>query len=340
MNHPYADVLKAARIAVVIPCYRVKGKVLPVIEGIGPEVEEIYAVDDACPEESGAFIAEHTQDSRVKVLFHTENLGVGAATLTGMGAAADAGADIIVKIDGDGQMDPALIPDFVRTIAAGEADYAKGNRFFEPEAAARMPTIRLIGNAGLSFLTKVSTGYWQTMDPTNGYLAIHASLVKLLPMEKIAKRYFFESDLLFRLSILTAKVVDVPIMARYGNEVSGVVPHREILPFLGSHLRNLGKRILYNYFIRNFSTASLEMLFGSGLLSFGIVFGLANWGTRSPASAGTVMVAALPVIVGFQLLLAALNYDIQSVPRTAVHPRLRAAMGNGHFVQRDPRERQ
>ncbi|MBR0647492.1 glycosyltransferase family 2 protein [Plastoroseomonas hellenica] len=335
MKNPYADALAAVRVAVVIPCFRVKARVLPIIARIGPEVEAIYAVDDACPEGSGAFIAEHVNDPRVKVLFHAENMGVGGATMTGMRAAANGGADIIVKIDGDGQMDPALIPDFVGLIAAGEADYTKGNRFFEPESVARMPAVRLMGNAGLSFLTKLSTGYWHTMDPTNGYLAIHASLVALLPMEKIAKRYFFESDLLFRLSILTAKVVDIPTVARYEDECSGLVPHREILPFLAAHLRNFGKRILYNYFIRNFSAASVELVLGAGLLLFGLVFGLSKWGTDNPASAGTVMLAGLPVIVGFQLLLAALNYDIQSVPRTAMHPRLRASIWNGYFLRRD-----
>ncbi|MFG1419873.1 glycosyltransferase family 2 protein [Xanthobacter sp. V0B-10] len=328
MKHPYADALADMRVAVVIPCHRVRASVLPAIARIGPEVDLIYAVDDACPEGSGVFIAEHAADPRVNVLFHDENMGVGGATLTGMRAAVAGGADIIVKIDGDGQMDPALIPGFVGMIAAGEADYAKGNRFFEPESVARMPIVRLIGNAGLSFLSKLSTGYWQTMDPTNGYVAIHASLVELLPTEKIARRYFFESDLLFRLSILNAKVVDVPMVARYGEEISGLVPHREILPFAAGHLRNLGKRILYNYFIRGFSAASVELVLGFGLLLFGIVFGLANWGLRSPASAGTVMVAALPVIVGFQLLLAALNYDIQAVPRTALYPRLRLSARN------------
>lgn len=334
MQHSQPDLVTTARVAVVIPCYRVKAHVVPIIEQVGPEVETIYAVDDACPEGTGAFIAEHVRDPRVKVLFHSENLGVGGATLTGMRAAAEAGADIIVKIDGDGQMDPALIPDFVHLIAAGDADYTKGNRFFEPEAVARMPLARLIGNAGLSFISKASTGYWHTMDPTNGYVAIHANLVKLLPIEKIAKRYFFESDLLFRLAILNAKVVDIPLVARYGSEVSGLLPHREILPFFAGHSRNLLKRIAYNYFIRNFSAASLELVFGCLLLLWGLVFGLTSWGVRSPATAGTVMLAALPIIVGFQLLLAALNYDIQSVPRVAVHPRLRASIRNGHFLRR------
>ena len=313
------------RLAVVIPSYRVRARILSVLERIGPEVELIYVVDDACPEESGRFVEENTRDPRIRVIRNSANQGVGGATMVGMTHAAADGADIIIKIDGDGQMDPALIPSFAGVILSGEADYAKGNRFFEPEGLAAMPLGRLIGNAGLSFLSKISTGYWHSFDPTNGYVAIHASLIRLLPLDKISKRYFFESDLLFRLNILTARVVDVPMHARYADEVSSMRPLREIPRFAFSHMRNFAKRIFYNYFIRNFSLASLELALGALLLLFGVVYGFANWGTVAPATAGTVMVAALPIIIGFQLLLAFINYDIQSVPRIALHPRLAAS---------------
>lgn len=312
-------------LAVVIPSYRVRARILSVLERIGPEVELIYVVDDACPEESGRFVEENTRDPRIRVIRNSANQGVGGATMVGMTHAAADGADIIIKIDGDGQMDPALIPSFAGVILSGEADYAKGNRFFEPEGLAAMPLGRLIGNAGLSFLSKISTGYWHSFDPTNGYVAIHASLIRLLPLDKISKRYFFESDLLFRLNILTARVVDVPMHARYADEVSSMRPLREIPRFAFSHMRNFAKRIFYNYFIRNFSLASLELALGALLLLFGVVYGFANWGTVAPATAGTVMVAALPIIIGFQLLLAFINYDIQSVPRIALHPRLAAS---------------
>ncbi|AEH87073.1 glycosyltransferase family 2 protein [Mesorhizobium opportunistum] len=309
-------------IAVVIPSYRVRNHILAVLSQIGSEVTAIYVVDDACPEDTGRFVEEHVADRRVKVLWNSENLGVGGATLAGMKQAAADGADVIVKIDGDGQMDPALIPSFVNVILTGEADYAKGNRFFDPEGVASMPLGRLIGNAGLSFLAKISTGYWHSFDPTNGFFAIHASLVGLLPLEKISRRFFFESDLLFRLNVLTARVVDVPMHSHYADEVSNMKPHREIPRFALAHLRNFGKRIFYNYFIRNFSIASLELVLGLALLLFGVVYGLSKWGTAVPATAGTVMMAALPIIVATQLLLAFINYDIQSVPRSTLHLRL------------------
>lgn len=302
-------------IAVVIPSYKVKAHVLSVIAQIGPEVSAIYVVDDACPDSSGDYVEAACTDPRVRVIRNAVNLGVGGATLAGMMRAADDGAAVIVKLDGDGQMDPALIPNFVGVILAGEADYAKGNRFFEPEGVAQMPAVRLIGNAALSFMAKFSTGYWHSFDPTNGYFAVHAAIVRLLPTEKIAKRFFFESDLLFRLNVIGARVVDIPMHSLYADEVSNLNPFREIPRFALAHLRNFGKRILYNYFIRNFSLASVELALGTILCLFGVVYGVANWGSRAPATAGTVMLAALPVIIGTQLLLAFLNYDIQSVPR-------------------------
>lgn len=312
-------------VAVVIPSYRVTGHILSVIEQIGPEVAAIYVVDDACPDRSGDYVEANCRDTRVRVLRHDANMGVGGATLTGMGQAATDGAMVIVKLDGDGQMDPALIPNFVGVIMAGEADYTKGNRFFEPEGVAQMPPVRLIGNAALSFFAKFSTGYWHSFDPTNGYFAIHATIVRLLPTDKVAKRFFFESDLLFRLNVLGARVVDIPMHSIYADEVSNLRPFREIPRFAIAHMRNFGKRILYNYFIRNFSLASIELVLGTILCLFGVIFGLANWGFRGPATAGTVMLAALPIIIGTQLLLAFLNYDIQSVPRSTLHTRLKAS---------------
>jgi glycosyltransferase involved in cell wall biosynthesis len=312
-------------VAVVIPSYRVRAHILDVLARVGPEVSAIYVVDDACPEDSGRMVEENVTDPRVKVLRNAVNLGVGGATLNGMRQAALDGAEVIVKIDGDGQMDPTHIPSFAGVILSGEADYAKGNRFFEPECVASMPVARLFGNAGLSFLAKISTGYWHCFDPTNGYVAIHASLLPLLPIEKIAKRYFFESDMLFRLGLLGARVVDVPMYAYYGEEKSGMKPLREMPRFAGAHLRNFGKRIVYTYFLRNFSVASVELALGLALSAFGAVYGSLNWGFRAPATAGTVMVAALPIIVGVQLLLAFLNYDIGSAPNQALYPRLRTS---------------
>lgn len=307
------------RIAVVIPSYKVTRHILDVIERIGPEVQCIYVVDDACPDGSGDYVATHCIDSRVVVLRNAENQGVGGAVMAGYQAAIDDGADIIVKVDGDGQMDPALIPGFVAPILAGEADYTKGNRFFDLEEIRAMPAIRLFGNAVLSFMTKLSSGYWDLFDPTNGYTAIHADVARYLPFQKISKRYFFETDMLFRLNTLRAVVVDVPMNATYGDEVSNLKISKIVGEFVVKHTRNLMKRVFYNYYLRDLSIASIELPLGVIFLLFGLGFGGWNWiaAVRNGeiATAGTVMLSALPVLMGLQLVLAFLAYDISSVPQ-------------------------
>jgi len=158
------------------------------------------------PDASGKFVKEHCHDLRVHVIYHESNLGVGGAVMTGYRAALKDGADIIVKIDGDGQMDASLISNFIEPILAGEADYTKGNRFFNLEEIRSMPGLRLFGNAVLSFMTKLSSGYWDLFDPTNGYTAIHVDVARHLPFNKISSRYFFETDMLFRLNTLRSVV--------------------------------------------------------------------------------------------------------------------------------------
>jgi glycosyltransferase involved in cell wall biosynthesis len=265
----------------------------------------------------------------VAVLRHEVNQGVGGATVTGMRQALAEGAEVIVKLDGDGQMDPALIPRFVQPIVDGRADYAKGNRFHQLEDVRAMPRLRLLGNAAFSFLAKFSTGNWTIFDPTNGYLAIDARVAALLPFDKIERRWFFESDMLYHLYNLRAMVLDVPMQAVYGGEQSGLRPFVVLGPFLVKHLRNFAKRLFYNYYLRDFSIASVELLLGLLALGFGVIFGLAHWiesvETGVVASAGTVMTAALPIIIGVQFLMGFLSYDIQNAPKTPLHPLLDGA---------------
>lgn len=316
----------AARIAVVIPCFRVTAHVLGVIAGIGPEVARIIVVDDACPDGSGRLVQSGCSDPRVQVVFHERNLGVGGAVTTGYRHAIEAGADVIVKLDGDGQMDPALLPRLVAPILAGEADYTKGNRFYDLRCITRMPALRLFGNAVLSFLNKFSTGYWDVFDPTNGYTAIAGRVAAILPLDRIERRYFFESDMLFRLGTFRAVVRDMPMDAYYGSEVSNL-RIGEVLPgFLFKHLRNCGKRIFYNYFLRDMSAASLELVVGALLLVFGVSYGSWHWwrslATGQVAATGVIMLAAMPVLIGLQLLLAFLSHDVASVPRSPLAGRL------------------
>lgn len=324
--------MTAPRIAVVIPCYKVGRAVLDVIGRIGPEVERIYCVDDCCPDNSGQLIQREATDRRVRVLRNSRNLGVGGATRTGYQAALGDGMEIVAKIDGDGQMAPELLPRLLKPILDEQADYVKGNRFFSIDRVRGMPFVRLVGNAALSFATKLSTGYWSLFDPTNGFTAIHTAVLAQIPLDRVAERYFFESDMLFRLSIARARVLDMPMSAVYGMEKSNMKIARIILPFAAGHLRNLLKRIFYNYFLRDFHVASLELVLGLVAATFGTVFGAHLWienGTHGIyTQPGPVMVAALPILTGIQLLLAFLNFDIHAEPSRAIHPSLTSDSGD------------
>lgn len=316
---------KKMSISVVIPCYKVTRHIHSVISAIGPEVSSIYCIDDNCPDSSGDLINQ-IEDRRLKVLYHKENGGVGAATISGFRAALNDGADIVVKLDGDGQMDPSLIPLLIRPILSGDADFTKGNRFYSLENLEGMPPLRILGNAGLSFLSKLSTGYWNIYDPTNGFLAIDRRVLQILPIEKLSQRFFFESDMLFRLNTVRAVVVDVPMKSRYGDEESNLSIAQALYVFAFRHFLNMLKRLFYNYFLRDFSIATLELLSSFPLILFGTMIGLDGiWKSFTPghvSSPGYVMLAAFPILLGVQLLLAFLNYDITSVPRIPISKRL------------------
>jgi len=320
---PEKSNLMASHIAVVIPCYKVRRHILDVIKSVGEEVDRIYVVDDACPEGTGKYVEEFNLDQRVSILYQHDNQGVGGAVLVGYQAAICGGAEIIVKIDGDGQMDARLLPLFIAPILAGEADDTKGNRFYNLEEIRTMPNTRLFGNAVLSFMAKLSTGYWDSFDPTNGYTAIHANVAQKLPVSKISKRYFFETDILFRLNTLRAVVVDIPMDAKYGDEISNLKISKIAGEFLVKHIINFFKRIFYNYYLRDLSIASIELPLGVLLLSSGLSFGLFRWYQGAiegiTSSAGTVMLAAMPMIMGVQFILAFLGYDISSVPNKPRH---------------------
>jgi glycosyltransferase involved in cell wall biosynthesis len=307
------------RIAVVVPSFRVTKHIIGVLEKIGPEVERIYVVDDACPDGSGKWVKKYSKDKRVRVLFHTMNQGVGGAVVTGYRAALSDGMDIVVKLDGDGQMDPRLILTIAKPVLEGSADYAKGNRFDSLENLFAMPGTRIFGNAILSLWSKLSSGYWNVTDPTNGFTAIHRKALEAIQLEKLRKTYFFESDLLFRLSIVNAVVMDVPMASVYGEEKSNLKIWKVLFEFPWRHSVNLVKRVFYKYYLREWSVASFELPVGIGLTAFGAWFGLARYLEASAAgratSAGQVTLSALALILGVQLLLSFLAYDVQSEPR-------------------------
>ncbi len=317
----------ALRIGVVIPCFRTKQHILNVLREIPDQVDRIYVVDDACPEQTGlvvsAALMQLVSKDRIVIITHTKNQGVGGAVISGYRAAISDAMDVVVKIDGDGQMDPSILPLFISPIAERRADYTKGNRFFELESLRDMPSLRLFGNSALSLINKFTSGYWDVMDPTNGYTAIHTKVLKRIPLDKLAARYFFESDMLFRLGTLRAAVVDVPMVARYADEKSGLRIGKVLLDFPGKYVLRFLKRVFYNYLLRDFNAGTVQLLLGAIMFMIGVVFGVWHWidsiSTGVVATSGTVMLAALPILLGGHLLIGALNYDISNVPRRCVY---------------------
>ncbi len=311
-------------IAVVIPAYKAQDTILDVVSKVPDTVTSIYVVDDSSPDKTYSLVSSLNND-RVKLLRHENNMGVGGAVVTGYKQAFLDGADIVVKIDSDGQMNPEIIHKFIAPIENGLADYTKGNRFYYPDDVQGMPLNRKVGNLGLSFISKLSTGYWDIFDPTNGYTALHKDAYSLLQIDKLSQRYFFETDMLFRLNIVDAVVMDIPMTAIYGNETSNLSSFKSLYEFGINNIVVFSKRITYKYYLRDFNVGSIELLFGSLLFVFGFLFGLSKWfdTARSgvPATAGTVMAAALPIILGFQLLLNFVMIDSTSKPTTPVQKR-------------------
>ncbi|MCZ2127603.1 MAG: glycosyltransferase family 2 protein [Anaerolineales bacterium] len=310
-------------LAVVVPAYRTEREILAVLRGLPDFVRHIVVVDDASPDASAELVRAAAQDdARICLIRHEKNQGVGGAMVSGFKKALELGAQIIVKVDGDGQMDPRYIPDLILPLIEGRADYAKGNRFRDFDALRQMPLIRRVGNLGLSFLAKAASGYWNVFDPTNGYFAIRAEMLASLPLDRLDKGYFFETSMLARLYLRDARVQDVTIPARYRNEISSLSVRRTLIEFPLKLLQTLIKRVVLKYFIFDFSMTSVYLLTGIPLLLFGLIFGGIKWIQYAergiPAPTGTVILPTLSVILAIQILLSAINLDLAAAPRKAV----------------------
>jgi dolichol-phosphate mannosyltransferase len=304
-------------LAVVIPAYKVSASLAKVILSLPEIIHHIIVVDDCCPDNSGD-IAKQLGNPRVSVIRHTRNKGVGGAMVTGYRKALELNCDIIVKIDGDGQMNHKYIYEMIKPIMEKRANYVKGNRFYDFGALKAMPIIRLLGNNILSFWVKSASGYWSIMDPTNGYTAIDKEMLMSLPLDKIAKRYFFESDMLIHLNIHNAAVEDVPIPARYGQEKSSLSIVNVLLQFPLLLLIGFVKRMLLRYFIYDFNMASVYIACGVPMFIGAAAFGIYEWidscVNNSAKTAGTIMLIALPLIISFNMLLQAIHIDISNCP--------------------------
>jgi glycosyltransferase involved in cell wall biosynthesis len=310
-------VYRDTRIHVVIPAYNVAGRIGGVLKGLPEFVDAITVVDDGS-HDGTAEAACAASDPRIRVLRHTVNQGVGGAMISGFLDALASGDGIVVKVDGDGQMDPAMLPVLLDPIVDGRCGYAKGNRFLFARELTTMPRHRVVGNFVLTFLTKVASGYWHVFDPQNGYLAITSDTLRLLELDRLSRRWFFENDMLINLNVFSVPVADVPMPSRYGDEHSSMNIGRVLVSFPFHLLRGYCSRFYRKYVLRDFSPVALFVLTGLPLLMFGVVFGgytwFESWRLNRFASTGTVMLSVLPFTVGFQLLLQALVLEIRDSP--------------------------
>lgn len=313
-----------SKILVVIPCYKVAEQIEKTVKGLPEWVDQIVLVNDCSPDSTGLILESlNATISKLVVLTHDINQGVGGALKTGFDYALTTDCDIVVKMDGDGQMDPAYLPALLDPINLRHADFSKGNRFYDFRALQKMPAIRRTGNLGLSFLIKAASGYWDVFDPTNGFFAIRLDTLRRLPLNRLANRYFFESSLLIELYYTGAEIRDVPMPAIYGEEVSNLSVTRTLFSFPPKLIKAMFRRVALKYFIYDFSITSIYILAGLPLFLFGLIFGVVEWieyASRDVAApTGTVMLSVLPLILGFQMLLSAIQHDMHSNPFKSKH---------------------
>ena len=309
---------KAHRIAVVVPAYNESQHISRVITNLPDFVDQIIVVDDASQDQTYA-AALASGDPRLLALQSAENQGVGGSMILGYRKALELDSAIIVKMDGDGQMPPEYLNALLDPLIEQKYDYAKGNRFLYGEALTFMPKHRILGNVVLTFLTKLASGYWNVFDPQNGYTAIKTEVLRTMNLDALHKRFFFENDMLIHLNLFRRRVIDVAIPARYGEEVSHLNPLQVGFTFPFLLIRRFFYRIYQKYVLRDFSPIALFLFLGLLLFTWGTIWGSYLWiesiitGRLTPT--GTIMLALLPLILGFQLLLQAIVLDIQETPK-------------------------
>lgn len=312
---------KGAVVAAVVPAYEEEKLITTVIDTMPVYVDHIVIVDDCSPDRTSEIAGAHP-DERVTLIRHEVNQGVGGAIITAHKAAMALGADVNVVMAGDAQMDPAHLPSLLDKVTADGYGFAKANRFYAPESFSGMPGYRVFGNIVLSFFTKFASGYWNLFDPQNGYTAVRTEVLRRVPLDRVAKRYSFENDLLTHLNILQVPATDVPIPAIYGDEVSSIRLGKVIPELLHRLTVGFWTRIWYRYVLWSFSPIALLLFLGIILFIFGL--GVAIWvmfqiAASVVATAATVMLAALPLMIGTQLLVSALQLDIQATPDTPAY---------------------
>ena len=306
-------------IAAVIPAYREEKLIAAVLRGIPELVDVIVVVDDGSPDGTSEQVLS-VNDPRITLLRHDVNTGVGGAIVDGHRKALDLGADVCVVMAGDAQSDPAHLPALLEPVTAGGYGFAKANRFFSATSFDGMPRLRVAGSIALTFLTKMCSGYWNLVDPANGYTAIRSDVLARMDLDKLAAGYSFESDMLVWLNILDVPAIDVPAAAVYGEETSTMRIGRDGLRIGGTLIKGFWRRMWRKYILWSFSPVSLLLFSGLLLLAVSAAFGGAAILMSTPARplpTATVLLSAGPGLMGFYMLIQALVLDIQATPKPA-----------------------
>jgi glycosyltransferase involved in cell wall biosynthesis len=303
------------RVAVVVPAHDEELLIADTVRGIPDFVDRIYVVDDASSDAT-AERARALGDPRVEVITHEQNRGVGAAIVTGYKRALEDGADVTCVMAGDNQMDPAELETLVRPVARGEVDYAKANRLFTGEAWRVIPRHRYVGNAVLSLLTKIASGYWHVADSQSGYTAISREMLAQLDRDRIYRGYGFPNDMLVHLNVWNARVRDFPSRPVYGvGERSGIKIRRVVPRISWLLLKGFLWRLREKYVIRDFHPLVFFYALGVVMTFAGLVLGIVETALRiagNAVSVGTVVLIALLLIAGSQFTLFAMWFDMES----------------------------
>jgi glycosyltransferase involved in cell wall biosynthesis len=302
-------------IAVVIPSYNEESLISDTLSSIPSFIDRIYAVDDGSKDKTRQIIEEISRkDSRVIPIKHEKNRGVGAAISSGYKRARDENMDITVVIDGDNQMDSQLMPSMIDPIVKNRADYTKGNRLLSPEYRGGMSAWRFLGNTILTFLTKFSSGYWNLMDPQNGYTAISHRALERINLDTIYPRYGYLNDLLVKLNVFGFRVMNIEMPARYGREKSKIRYGSYIWKVSWVLLRDFLYRLKMKYVVLSFHPLVFFYLFGFAMTLAGIFAGIFTlyWVLvmNGPLFIRGVL-SLLIFAIGFQFLSFALLFDIQ-----------------------------
>jgi glycosyltransferase involved in cell wall biosynthesis len=307
--------LDGKRVAVVVPAYDEERLVGETIRGIPAFVDRIFVVDDASGDGT-ANATEAVGDARVEVLRHEHNAGVGAAIATGYRRAREEAIDVTCVMAADNQMDPAELEALVAPVAQGEVEYAKANRLVSGEAWTVIPRTRYLGNAVLSLLTKIASGYWHVADSQAGYTAVSLEALRRLDLDALYPRYGFPNDMLVHLNVQNARVRDVPsrpiydVGERSGIKLPSVVPRISWLLFKGFWWR-MGQK----YVIRDFHPLVFFYAFGALMLAVGFVLGLIELILRIAGNAitpATIVLVAVLLIAGLQMTLFAMWFDMEA----------------------------